>query len=151
MITVWCDCKGITHCEVLPRYIALTVHLYCQRLHRTTTEVAGKGPNYVTIQFLHDPARTLIMRVTRQKLPDFGWGVLTSPRYRPGLAPKDYELIPTLSNALQGKACVDEDDLNCWSSNFFQSMPVQYYAEYIEALPADWQRVTVRDGNLLIS
>ncbi|EYC04527.1 hypothetical protein Y032_0087g2060 [Ancylostoma ceylanicum] len=89
MIGIWCDCKGIIHCEVLPRYTALSVGLYCQRLYRMTAKLAGRPPNYGTIQFLCDPARPLIIRVTRQKLLDFGWEVLTSPPYRPDLAPKN--------------------------------------------------------------
>ncbi|EYC17610.1 hypothetical protein Y032_0030g2170 [Ancylostoma ceylanicum] len=28
MVSSWCDCKGIVHCKVLPRYSALTVDLY---------------------------------------------------------------------------------------------------------------------------
>ncbi|EYC12993.1 hypothetical protein Y032_0045g1204 [Ancylostoma ceylanicum] len=44
--------------------------------------------------------------------------------YRPGLVPRDYQLLSTLSNALQEKACNDEDDLDCWLSNFFEPMPV---------------------------
>ena len=49
MISAWCDCKGIIHCEVLPRYIALTVDLYCHGLDRTTAKIAEKGPNYAAI------------------------------------------------------------------------------------------------------
>ncbi|EYB95599.1 hypothetical protein Y032_0158g3260 [Ancylostoma ceylanicum] len=49
MISAWCDCKGIIHCEVLPRYIALTVDLYCQGLDRTTAKIAEKDPNYAAI------------------------------------------------------------------------------------------------------
>ncbi|EYC25259.1 hypothetical protein Y032_0012g1789 [Ancylostoma ceylanicum] len=29
MISTWCDCEGIIHCQELPRYVALTVDLYC--------------------------------------------------------------------------------------------------------------------------
>ncbi|EYC03998.1 hypothetical protein Y032_0090g2355 [Ancylostoma ceylanicum] len=101
MISVWCDCKGIIHCEVLPRYTAFKVDLYCQRLYRMAAKIAGKGPNYVMIQFLRDPARPPFIRVARQKLLDFEWEVLTSPRYRPDLVPRDYQLLLTLSNALQ--------------------------------------------------
>ncbi|EYB93868.1 hypothetical protein Y032_0178g680 [Ancylostoma ceylanicum] len=89
-----------------------------------TAKVAGKGPNYVMIQFLCDPARPPFIRVARQKLLDFEWEVLTSALYRLGLVPRDYQLLLTLSNALQEKACDDEDDLNCWLSNFFEPMPV---------------------------
>ncbi|EYC12138.1 hypothetical protein Y032_0048g1630 [Ancylostoma ceylanicum] len=49
MISVWCDCNGIIHCEVLPRYTAFTVDLYCQRLYRMAAKIAGRGPNYATI------------------------------------------------------------------------------------------------------
>ncbi|EYC04508.1 hypothetical protein Y032_0087g2050 [Ancylostoma ceylanicum] len=118
MISVWCDCEGIIDCEMLPRHTALTVDLYCQRLYSMAAKVAGMRPNYVTIRVLHEPARTSIIRVTRQQLLDFGWEMLTSPLYRSSLAPKDYQLLSTLSNALQEKACDDEDDLNRWSSKF---------------------------------
>ncbi|EYC14188.1 hypothetical protein Y032_0041g390 [Ancylostoma ceylanicum] len=96
---------------------------------------AGRGPNYSTIRFLHDSARPLTTRVARQKLPDFGWEVLTSPLYRADIAPKNYQLLLTLSIALQGIACDDEDGLDRWLSNFFESMPVQFCAEGIETLP----------------
>ncbi|EYC10549.1 hypothetical protein Y032_0055g2621 [Ancylostoma ceylanicum] len=81
-------------------------------------KIAGKGPNYGTIQFLHGNARPLTIKVARQKLLDFGWEMLTSALYRPDLVPKDYHLLLTLSNALQGKAWDGEDDLDCWLSNF---------------------------------
>ncbi|EYC39152.1 hypothetical protein Y032_0673g1404 [Ancylostoma ceylanicum] len=90
-----------------------------------TSKIAGKGANYGTIQFLHDPARPLFIRVGRQKLPDFGWEVVTSALYRPDLVPRDYQLLLALCNALQGKACDDEDDLDRWLSKFFKSLPVQ--------------------------
>ncbi|EYB97823.1 hypothetical protein Y032_0137g2044 [Ancylostoma ceylanicum] len=83
---------------------------------------AGLHP--LEIRFLHDSARPLTMRVTRQKLLVFGWEVLTPPPYRPDLAPRDFEHPFTLSNALQGKVCGDEDDLDRCLSNFFESMPV---------------------------
>ncbi|EYC09760.1 hypothetical protein Y032_0059g3033 [Ancylostoma ceylanicum] len=70
-----------------------------------------------------------------QKLHDFGWGVLASPPYRPDPVPRDYQLLLALSNALQGEARDDEDDLDHWLSNFFESMPAQFYADGIETLP----------------
>ncbi|EYC45026.1 hypothetical protein Y032_0442g1545 [Ancylostoma ceylanicum] len=126
MVSSWGDCKAIIHCEVLSHYIALTVGLHCQLLERMTAKIAGKGANYGTIQFLHDPARPLFIRVARQKLPEFGLEVLTAALYRPDLVPRDYQLLLALSNALQGKACDDEDDLYRWLSNFFKSLPVQF-------------------------
>ncbi|EYB87898.1 hypothetical protein Y032_0255g320 [Ancylostoma ceylanicum] len=98
-------------------------------------KVAGKGPNYGTIQFLHDPARLLLQKVTCQKLLDFGWEVLTSALYRRDLVQGDYQLLLTLSNALQGKTCDDWDDLDRWLSNFPESVSAQFYAECTETLP----------------
>ncbi|EYC25121.1 hypothetical protein Y032_0012g1712 [Ancylostoma ceylanicum] len=69
-------------------------------------KTAGQGPNYGVIRFLHDGARPLTVRVTRQKLLDFGWEVLTPHQYRPNRAPKDFQLPLTLSNALQGKVAM---------------------------------------------
>ncbi|EYB95816.1 hypothetical protein Y032_0155g3037 [Ancylostoma ceylanicum] len=134
MISAWCDCKGIIHCEVLPRYNAITVDLYCQGLDRTTAKIAGKGPNYGTIRFLHDSARPLTTKVIPQKLHDFEWEVLASPPYRPDLVPREYQLLLALSNALQGKARDDEDGSDRWLSNFFESIPAQFYADGIQTL-----------------
>ncbi|EYC24862.1 hypothetical protein Y032_0013g2142 [Ancylostoma ceylanicum] len=100
------------------------VDLYCQWLHRVVAKIAGKGPNHVMIQFLRYPARPPFIIVVRQKLLDFEWEVLTSALYRPGLLPRDCQLLLILYNALQEKACDDEDDLDCWLSNFFKPMPV---------------------------
>ncbi|EYB89962.1 hypothetical protein Y032_0225g2759 [Ancylostoma ceylanicum] len=41
-----------------------------------------------------------------------------------GLVLRDYQLLLTLSNALKEEACDDEDDSDCWLSNFFEPMPV---------------------------
>ncbi|EYB94401.1 hypothetical protein Y032_0172g370 [Ancylostoma ceylanicum] len=40
MVSAWCDYKGIIHCEEMPRYTALTLDLYCQRLHRMAAKIA---------------------------------------------------------------------------------------------------------------
>ncbi|EYC35615.1 hypothetical protein Y032_1012g3392 [Ancylostoma ceylanicum] len=77
MISIWCDSRGIMQCWLLPSFIALTVDLYCQQLDRMAAKMAGKRPNHDTIQFLHDNAHPLTIKVTRQKLLDIGWKVLT--------------------------------------------------------------------------
>ncbi|EYC23025.1 hypothetical protein Y032_0016g3081 [Ancylostoma ceylanicum] len=114
-------------------------------------KVAGKGPNYGTIRFRHDNARPLTIKVSRQKPLDVGREVLTSTLYSPDLVPKDYQHLVNLSNALQEKSCDDEDDPDDKLSNFFESMPVQFFAGGIETLPENWRRVIVCDGDLLIS
>ncbi|EYC15806.1 hypothetical protein Y032_0035g2968 [Ancylostoma ceylanicum] len=122
MVSARLHCKGIIPCEVLPRYTAIMMDLYCQRLDRIAAKVTINYPNHGTIRFLHYTARPLTIRVTRQKLLDFEWEMLTPPPYRPGLAPENGQLPLTLSNILQGKTYKDENDLDCWLSKFFVSV-----------------------------
>ncbi|EYB95026.1 hypothetical protein Y032_0164g3521 [Ancylostoma ceylanicum] len=98
-------------------------------------KIARNSSNYRTIRFLHNTARLRTTRVTRQKLLDFGWEVLTSPPHRPDLAPKDYLLFLALSNALQGKASEDLRTLGSLVEQFSVSVPIQFYAGDIETLP----------------
>ncbi|EYB82302.1 hypothetical protein Y032_0362g3491 [Ancylostoma ceylanicum] len=91
-----------------------------------SAKIAIKGPIYGTVRLVHDNARPLTIRVARQKLLDFGWEVQSPPPYKPDLVPRDRQLILTLSNDLQGKACGDEDDLDCCLSNLSESMLVQF-------------------------
>ncbi|EYB90435.1 hypothetical protein Y032_0220g2521 [Ancylostoma ceylanicum] len=91
-------------------------------------KTAGKGPNYGTIRLRHDNARLLTIKVTRLKPLDIGWGRLTIALYRPDRVLRDYHLLLALSNAFQGKASDDEDDMDCWLGQFssqcqFRSMP----------------------------
>ncbi|KOX74647.1 Histone-lysine N-methyltransferase SETMAR [Melipona quadrifasciata] len=50
--------------------------------------------------FHQDNARSLI---TRQKLLELGWDVLSHPPYSPDLAPSDFHLFRSLQNSLNGK------------------------------------------------
>lgn len=151
MLCVWWDCKGIIHYELLPRNTTLTADLYCQQLDRLAAKIVEKRPNHGTVRFLHDNARPHTARVTRQKLIDFGWEVLPHPPYSPDLAPTDYHLFLSLSNAMQGKTFIDEDDMERWLNNFFESKPEEFYAGGIKSLYEKWQKVIDCDGDYFTS
>ena len=49
--------------------------------------------------------------MTRQKLEEFGWEVLSHPPYSPDLAPSDYHLFRSLRNHLVKKQFDDQAQL----------------------------------------
>lgn len=151
MICVWWDVRGIIHYELLPRNTTITADLYCQQLDRLALKIAEKRPNHGTIRFLHDNARPHTARVTRQKLLDIGWEVMPHPPYSPDLAPTDYHLFLSLSNAIQGKTFDNQDAIDRWLNDFFKSKPEQFYAEGIRSLPKRWQKVIDCNGDYFIS
>lgn len=151
MLSVWWDYKGVIYYELLARNETLTADLYCQQLDRLAAKIAEKRPNHGTIRFLHDNARPHIARMTRQKLLDLGWEVLPHPPYSPDIAPTDYHLFLSLSNAMQGKTFDDEDDMERWLAGFFESKPEKFYADGIGSLPERWRRVIEHDGGYFVS
>ena len=97
----------------LPCNTNLTAALYCQQLDRLATKIAENRPNHGTIQFLHDNTRPHTAIMTHQKLPNLEWEVMPHPLYSPDLAPTDYHLFLSLSNAMQGKTFNNPDDIDC--------------------------------------
>ena len=150
MLCIWWDCRGIIHYELLPPNTTITADLYCQQLDALATKIAEKRPNHGPIRFLHDNARPHTARVTRQKMLDLGWEVLPHPPYSPDLAPSDYHLFLSLSNAMQNLRFDDGDKLNQWLENFFDSKPEQFYRDGIMKLPGKLQKVINNNGDYFV-
>ena len=69
--------------------------------------------------FQHDNAKPYTSLVTRQKLLELGWDVLSHPSHSPDLAPSDYRLFPSMQNSLNGKIFNDPDDVKSHLIMFF--------------------------------
>lgn len=152
MLCVWWDCKGVILFELLPPNTTITADLYCQQLDRLAAKLAELRPNHGQIRFLHDNARPHTARLTREKLLDLGWELLPHPPYSPDLAPSDFHLFLSLSNALQNesKTFADNEDLSAWLANFFASKPEKFYSDGIMCLPDRWMNVIQSDGNYTV-
>lgn len=147
MLSVWWDCKGIIMFELLPTNTTITAELYCNQLDRLAVQIRQKRPHHGPVRFLHDNARPHTAARTRQKLLDLGWEILVHPPYSPDLAPSDFHLFLSMSNALRNMSFANDDELNQWLVNFFASKPASFYGEGIMKLPEKWQMVLDSNGD----
>ena len=93
MLSVWWDCKGIIHYELLQRGETINLTQYCAKLGRLNEAIPKELPeltNRKGVVFHHDNAQPYTSLITRNKLTSLGWEVLMHPPYNSNLAPSDY-------------------------------------------------------------
>jgi len=152
MLSVWWDYKGILHFELLPRNQTINSNVYVQQLAKLSVAVQEKRPelaNRKGVVFQHDNAKPHTSLVTRQKLLELGWDVLSHPPYSPDLAPSDYHLFRSMQN-LNGKIFNDADDVKSHLIQFFAGKNQKFYEHGIMTLPERWQKVIHKNGQYLI-
>lgn len=150
MLSVWWDSSGVIHWELLPANSTITAVKYCEQLDRLAAKISELRPEKNHVRFLHDNARPHVARLTRQKMLDLGWEVLTHPPYSPDLAPSDYHLFSAMSNALAGTSFDDEHEMSLWLTEFFTSKSAQFYRTGIHSLPVRWRKVIDSDGDYIV-
>ena len=103
ILCVWWDWEGIIHYELLERNQTVNAELYVQQMERLKTAIQEKRPNRQHgVLLLHDNARPHIADMTKEAIQTHGWEVLPHPSYSPDLAPTDFHLFQSLSNAMHG-------------------------------------------------
>uniref|UniRef100_A0A914ID48 Mos1 transposase HTH domain-containing protein n=1 Tax=Globodera rostochiensis TaxID=31243 RepID=A0A914ID48_GLORO len=114
--------------------------------------VYGEGAtNERTAQrWFHDNARPHTANLTKMALQELGWEVLPHPAYSPDVAPSDYHLFRSLSNALSGVQLEDAAALENWLNGFFASKPPAFYKRGIEKLPGRWEEIVNNGGEYII-
>ncbi|KAG6804544.1 Ammar1 transposase [Apis mellifera caucasica] len=122
--------------------------VYIEQLTKLNNAVEEKRPeltNQKDVVFHHDNARPHTYLVTRQKLLELGWDVLSYPPYSPDLAPSDYFLFQSLQNSLNGKNFNNDDDIKSYLIQFFAKNQ-KFYERGIMMLPERWQKVIDQNG-----
>ena len=153
MLSVWWDCNGIVHHELLGPGQTINSTLYCQQLMRLKQAIKKKRPELINKKgavFHHDNARPHIALVTRQKLSEFGWEVLMYPLYSPDLAPSDYYLFRSLKNSLNGVNFSSKEASENHFVQFFAQKSQKFYSDGIMILPEKWQKVIDQNGTYII-
>jgi len=86
--------------------------------------------------------------VTRQKLLQHGWDVLSHPPYSPDLAPSDFHFFRktplfrnSLQNSLNGKTFASEDLIKQHLDKFLAEKDGKFYERDIMKLPGREQKV----------
>lgn len=137
-MSVWWDYKGILHFELLSRNQTINSNVYVQQLAKPSDAVQEKRPelaNRKGVVFQHDNAKSHTSFVTRQKLLELGWDVLSHPPFSPDLAPSDYYLFRSMQNSLNGKIFNDADDVKLHLIQFFAGKNQKFYEHGIMTLP----------------
>jgi histone-lysine N-methyltransferase SETMAR len=150
MLSVWWDCQGIVHWELLPSNTTVNAELYCAQMDRLKQALKNNRPEKKNVLLLHDNASPHVAKLTRKKLADLDFEILPHPPYSPDLAPSDYYLFRSLSNHLREKHFDDIEQLIFDLREFFVSKPASFYAKGIEELWERWQAVVDHAGDYIV-
>lgn len=151
MLCIWWDAEGIIHHELLDRNKTVTAELYVAQLNRLSEEIQKKRPHRKhSVILQHDNARPHTAKLTKSAIQSLGWEVLPHPPYSLDLAPSDFHLFRSLSNALRGISFNNDEELLNWLEQFFESKPQDFYRRGIEQLVNRWEEVVRNNGEYLI-
>nr|BAO79485.1 transposase [Campsomeris sp. Cas_Ok01] len=153
MLSVWWDYKGILYFELMPQNQTINSNVYVEQLDKLKDAIEEKRSvlsNRKGVVFHHDNARPHTSLVTRQKLLELGWEVLSHPPYSPNLAPSDYHLFRSMQNSFNGKIFNNADDVRSHLIQFFNSKDQTFYERGIFTLLERWKKVIDKNGQYLI-
>jgi histone-lysine N-methyltransferase SETMAR len=121
---------GIQKEWFIPNGRSITAALYCQQLDRVQESLRLNYPALVNrnqVVFLQNNAKPHTPLLTRAKLDELGWEVLSHPPYSPDLAPSDYHLFRSMEHFLRGREFEDIDQVEAACQEFFNSKePIIY-------------------------
>ena len=101
--------------------------------------IQEKRPNRLHgVLLLHYNALLHIAKRTKEAIKGYGWEVLPHPSYSPDLAPTDFHLFRSLSNAMCWVSFNNDAELKTWLDRFFESKTKDFYREGIEKLVERW-------------
>ncbi|KAK6732476.1 hypothetical protein RB195_016701 [Necator americanus] len=98
----------------------------------------------------HDNARPHTANIVKAALQELDWEVLQHPPYSPDLTPTDYHLFRSLSNQMRGVTFDNNEDLENWLNNFFESRPGGFWQNGINKLVERWEQVVNNDGEYIV-
>ncbi|KFD62057.1 hypothetical protein M514_09402 [Trichuris suis] len=150
MLSVWWDCEGVIHFELLPKNQTITATIYVEQLRRLASAVQQKRQKRQhAIMLQHDNARPHTAIITKTAIQELGLEVLPHSGYWPDLAPSDYHLFRSLAVNLCGVSFNNDEDLQKWLSDF-SSKPSHFYRLGIEQMASRWEEVVNSEGEYIV-
>ncbi|KOX75124.1 Histone-lysine N-methyltransferase SETMAR [Melipona quadrifasciata] len=107
------------------------------------------GKNFNSLAEI-DNVRPHVSLITRQKLLELGWDVLSHPPYLPDLAPSDFYLFRSLQNFLNGKNFNSLAEIKNHVEKFFVEKPERFWNDGIFKLLERWRKVIEQNGTYMI-
>ncbi|KFD64785.1 hypothetical protein M514_02438 [Trichuris suis] len=154
MPSVWWDCEGVIHFELLPKNQTITATIYVEQLRRLASAVQQKRQKKQhAIMLQHDNAGPDTAIITKTAIQELGWEVLPHPGYSPDLAPSDYHLFRSLAVNLRGVSFNNDENLQKWLSDFFFSSSSKlphFYRLGIEQVASRWEEVVNSEGEYIV-
>ena len=133
---------GVIHWELLQPGRTVTKEFYCEQLERLHQKLKGKQDR---VYFLHDNAKAHVAKMTRQKILDFEWILISHPPYSPDISPSDYHLFRSLKAYLSEKKYNSRDHLEADIGKFFSLNSPKFYRSWSMDLLRRWQEVIDTD------
>ena len=121
----------------------MTTNLCRQLLDRAAERLKGKQDQ---TYYLHDIARSRVVKLTLEKLLQLRWTAIPCPPYSPDLAATDYHLSHSLSNHLREKSFVNDRNAKIDLINSFRQKSKDCYEREILSLPEPWRRAVDSDS-----
>ena len=104
MLCIWWDQKGVVYHEFLKLGETVNTVRYRQQLINLNHALIEKRPDWATrhgkLILQQDNASSHTAKDVRDTISALGWELLPHPPYSPDLAPSDYHLFSSMSQAL---------------------------------------------------
>ncbi|XP_014773434.1 histone-lysine N-methyltransferase SETMAR-like [Octopus bimaculoides] len=152
LLSVWWDCKGIIHFELLPTNATINAQIYCQHLVCLKATLKKKRfvlVNWKWVVFHQDNTRLHTAKITSQMIKKLGWEKITHSPYSPDLAPSDYHLFHSVQNHLDGLTLETTKEIKTDLSEFFSSKLKEFFTNGIKMLISRWKDVIDNHGNYI--
>ena len=107
MLTVFCDCNDVLHCEFLSQYRTVNKEYYLEVLRRLCEVICQKRTELWNNQssiLHHDKAPADTLMLVHELLAKNKTVVMPQAPYSPDLAPADFFLFPKLKTPMKGKS-----------------------------------------------
>ncbi|KHJ40177.1 hypothetical protein D918_09777 [Trichuris suis] len=88
--------------------------------------------------------------ITKTTIHELGWEGLPHLGYSSDLAPTDYYLFRSLVVKLRGVSLNNDEELQKWLSDFFNSKPPQFYRFRAVQLASRWEDLMSSEGEYIL-
>lgn len=152
MLCIWWDWMGVLFYELLPENQTIDSIKFCSQLDRLKAAIDKKRPELVNgkgVVFYRDNDRPHVSLMTRQKLLQLDWEVLTHPPYSPDITPSDYHLFRSLQNFIDEKKLNSLEDCERHLEQFLSEKDKKFWEDGIMKLPERWQEIVKLNGKYL--